>query len=148
MAYQVNNTSGNNRLNEQKSFGNSNNQVKVTLPSIVLDYTKDVELFNETAKKVASLIAQNRRPETKTTQMRNFYDYILDLYEQSKNKTFNEVLPFVKMTNSKVAYAKNRNHVNDEFVEMIKICINQISTPKQLEIFKLFFEAVIGFSKK
>ncbi len=132
----------------QKNTGFSNNQVKVTLPSIVLDYTIDVELFNDTAKKVATLIAQNRRPETKTTQMRNFYDYILDLYEQSKSKTFNEVLPFVKMTNSKVAYAKSRNHVNDEFTEMIKICINQISTPKQLEIFKLFFEAVIGFSKK
>ncbi len=132
----------------QKNTGFSNNQVKVTLPSIVLDYTIDVELFNDTAKKVATLIAQNRRPETKTTQMRNFYDYILDLYEQSKSKTFNEVLPFVKMTNSKVAYAKSRNYVNDEFTEMIKICINQISTPKQLEIFKLFFEAVIGFSKK
>jgi CRISPR-associated protein Csm2 len=121
---------------------------KISLPVLILDYTKDVELFNETAKKVANLIAQNRRPETKATQMRNFYDYVLDLYTQSKNKPFNEVLPFVKMINSKVAYAKSRNHVNDEFVEMIKICVNQISTQKQLEIFKLFFEAVIGFSKK
>lgn len=123
---------------------------QATIPPIVLDYTKDVELFNETALKVAQAIANNRRPETKSTQMRNFYDYILDLYEQSKNdnKPFNEVLPFVKMLNSKVAYAKSRNNINDEFVLMIQECIKQVTTKEKLEIFKLFFEAVIGFSKK
>ncbi len=121
---------------------------QATLPTIILDYTKDVELFNTTAQSVAQKIAQNKRPETKSTQMRNFYDYVLDLYEQSKTKQFPDVLPFVKMLNSKVAYAKSRSHVNDEFVLMIQECIKQVDSPKKLEVFKLFFEAVIGFSKK
>lgn len=135
--------------NSKNINSNSSNKVQVSLPNIILDYAKDVELFNSTAEQVAKLIAQNRNPETKSTQMRNFYDYVLDLYEKLQSgKNFDEILPFVKMLNSKVAYARSRKHINDEFVEMIKICVNQISTQKQLEVFKLFFEAVIGFSKK
>ena len=139
-----------NNQGQQRSGGDNRGYDKpqATIPLITLDYTKDVELFNTTALSVAQKIADNRRPETKTTQMRNFYDYILDLYTQSQTKQFSEVLPFVKMLNSKVAYSKSRNHVNDEFVLMIQDCVKQVDSPKKLEVFKLFFEAVIGFSKK
>jgi CRISPR-associated protein Csm2 len=63
-----------------------------------------------------------------------------------------EILPFVKMLNSKVAYASSRNSgggklVNNAFVEMMNSCINQVNSKESLEIFKLFFEAVIGFHK-
>lgn len=151
MAYQGNNQSrGTNAHGGYSKGGNgSYDKPQATIPNIVLDYTKDIELFNKTAQDVASKIAQNRRPETKSTQMRNFYDYVLELYEKSKsNIHFSEILPFVKMLNSKVAYSKSRSHVNDEFVLMIQECVKQVDTPKKLEIFKLFFEAVIGFSKK
>lgn len=141
----------NNRPNNNTQGGQNrggNERVQATIPTIELDYIKDPKLFDETAKSVIEKITQNRRPETKSTQMRNFYEYVLDLYDQSQNKPFEDVLPFVKMLNSKVAYAKSRNHVNDEFVLMIQDCIKQVDSPKKLEIFKLFFEAVIGFSKK
>lgn len=116
---------------------------QVTIPKIVLDYINNPNLFDETAKEIANKISK-----TKSTQIRNFYDYVLDLYEQSKIKPFNEVLPFVKMLNSKVAYSKSRGHSSDEFVLMMSDCIKQVDTKEKLEIFKLFFEAVIGFSKK
>ncbi|KIM08334.1 MAG: hypothetical protein KU29_04415 [Sulfurovum sp. FS06-10] len=116
--------------------------------AIVLDYIKDAELFNKTAQDCVVRLSSSK-PETKSTQMRNFYEYVLDLYEKSKNeKNFDEILPFVKMLNSKVAYAKSRGHINDEFVSMIKECVTQVTTAEQLRVFKLFFEAVIGFSKK
>jgi CRISPR-associated protein Csm2 len=56
------------------------------------------------------------------------------------------------MLNSKVAYASARksaggNIVNQAFVKMMNSCINQVNSKEKLNIFKLFFEAVIGFHK-
>ncbi|HHO42820.1 MAG TPA: type III-A CRISPR-associated protein Csm2, partial [Epsilonproteobacteria bacterium] len=61
-----------------------------------------------------------------------------------------EILPFVKMLNSKVAYASSRSSgggklVNQAFVDMMSSCINQVDSKEKLDVFKLFFEAVIGF---
>ena len=117
---------------------------------IVLDYKKDGELFNETARKWAEKIGTG----VQNTQMRKFYDQVLDLVQKSKHMNEEEfssdLLPFVKMINSKVAYASTRSSagskiVNKEFVNMMTTCINQIQTKKDLNTFKLFFEAVIGF---
>ncbi|QKG28702.1 type III-A CRISPR-associated protein Csm2 [Campylobacter sp. RM16187] len=114
----------------------------------VLDYKKDIELFNKTAEAMADSIA-SAKPETNTTQMRKFYDSVLELYDRSlmAEKDFNEILPFVKMLNSKVSYAKERKHANDAFVGMINDCVRQVDSKEKLEVFKLFFEAVLGFSK-
>ncbi len=120
--------------------------------NIVLDYKKDGELFNKTAESWAKAIGK----EVKNTQIRNFYDQVLKLYEKSKslqNSEFEtDLLPFVKMLNSKIAYAKTRksagkNLINDTFVQMMNSCINQVNSKNDLQTFKLFFEAVIGFHK-
>jgi CRISPR-associated protein Csm2 len=108
------------------------------------------ELFDSVAKEWANKI-EKAKPEMKKNQIRNFYDKVLELYEKSKySENFNEeVLPFVKMLNSKVAYALNRSPkvANDEFKTMMESCIKQVKTKKDLEVFKYFFEAVIGFYK-
>ncbi len=119
---------------------------------IVLDYKKDVELFNKTAQECAQDIGEN----VKNTQIRNFYDQVLKLYEQSKRlkdeEFVTDLLPFVKMLNSKVAYAKTRTSsgkplINNEFAQMMNSCINQVKNKNDLQTFKLFFESVIGFHK-
>lgn len=133
-----------------KGSGNHNNrpypqQQSIPLPNIELDYIKDPELFNKTAKETARAISA-----TKSTQIRNFYDHVMDLEEKAQRggEAFAEILPFVKMLNSKANYAKERRVASVEFTQMLSKCVDQISTPKQLTTFKLFFEAVIGFSKK
>jgi len=122
---------------------------------IKLDYTKDSELFNKTADKWAEKIG-NGRGGVQNTQMRKFYDQVLSLQQKAKQMTDedfkSDLLPFVKMLNSKVAYASTRNSgggkiVNKSFVDMMNSCINQVETKKDLNTFKLFFEAVIGFHK-
>jgi len=122
---------------------------------IELDYTKDSELFNKTADNWAEKIG-NGKGGVKNTQMRKFYDQVLDLQQKAKQMSDEdftmELLPFVKMLNSKVAYASTRNSgggkiVNKAFVDMMKSCINQVESKKDLNTFKLFFEAVIGFHK-
>lgn len=129
------------RHNDGHRGGYQSQQVQT--PNITLDYTKDVELFGKTAQETAQAISG-----TKSTQIRNFYEYVLDLEQRSKTQPFDEILPFVKMLNSKAHYAKERRVASTEFVEMLKKCIEQVKSPKDLETFKLFFEAVIGFSKK
>ena len=121
---------------------------------IELDYKKDSELFNKTAKEWAEKIGADKKFGVQNTQIRKFYDQVLDLNNKAKhNDDFDgEILPFVKMMNSKVAYASTRkgaggNIVNKAFVDMMNSCINQINSKEQLSIFKLFFEAVIGFHK-
>lgn len=109
---------------------------------IVLDYRKDEELFNETAREWAEAIEK-----TKKTQVRNFYDNVLELTEKSEKEAWEDVLPFVKMLNSKVSYAENRRVASREFQDMMSQCISQVKEKKDLEVFKLFFEAVIGFFK-
>lgn len=122
---------------------------------IELDYTKDVELFNKTADSWAGKIG-NGKGGVQNTQMRKFYDQVLNLQQKAKQineKDFqSDLLPFVKMLNSKVAYASTRSSgggkiVNSEFVNMMSSCINQVGNEKDLNTFKLFFEAVIGFHK-
>jgi CRISPR-associated protein Csm2 len=107
---------------------------------------KDKELFNEVAKHWAEKIEEARMNKN---QLRNFYDKVLELYEKSQytDNFDEEVLPFVKMLNSKVAYAVNRGVANKEFEKMMNSCIKQINTPQDLEIFKYFFEAIVGFYK-
>ena len=108
------------------------------------------ELFNSVARNWAEKI-ENGKPSMKKNQIRNFYDKVLELYEKSQysDNFEEEVLPFVKMLNSKVAYALNRSPkvANEEFKEMMENCIEQVNTKKDLEVFKYFFEAVIGFYK-
>jgi len=122
---------------------------------IELDYTKDSELFNKTADRWAEKIG-NGKGGVQNTQMRKFYDQVLSLQQKAKQMSDedfqSDLLPFVKMLNSKVAYASTRNSgggkiVNKAFVEMMGSCINQVSSKKDLNTFKLFFEAVIGFHK-
>ncbi|MEA3315226.1 MAG: type III-A CRISPR-associated protein Csm2 [Campylobacterota bacterium] len=123
---------------------------------IELDYKKDVELFNETAKRCAENIGVDKKYGVQNTQIRKFYDQVLDLSLKAKNidetEFREELLPFVKMLNSKVAYASTRSSgsgklVNKAFVDMMNSCIKQINSKEKLNIFKLFFEAVIGFHK-
>ncbi|KIM06093.1 MAG: hypothetical protein KN64_00940 [Sulfurovum sp. AS07-7] len=120
--------------------------------AIDLNYKTNTELFNEVAKNYAKNIGDG----VQNTQIRKFYDYVLEYNEKSRNLTNEEfktdILPFIKMLNSKVAYASTRTSggkklVNDAFVSMIKDCISAVKEKDDLANFKLFFEAVIGFHK-
>ena len=112
----------------------------------MIELKKSAKLFDEVALEWADSIS---RGGMNKNQLRNFYDKVLELYEKSLyTENFEEeVLPFVKMLNSKVAYAVNRGVANNDFKKMMNDCISQIKTKKDLEVFKYFFEAIVGFYK-
>ena len=116
--------------------------------------------FDTTAQKWSLVIANAKnRPQDRTGgvekhQLRNFYDKVLELYEKTINADEAEfktkVLPFVKMLNSKVVYASNKQQgaVNKAFVIFMQEALKQIDSKESFINFKYLFEAVIGFYEK
>ncbi len=123
-------------------------------------------LFDETAHLAAKIIASNR-DSNKPTQLRKFYDELCMWNDkvhlaQDKEKVFQDNLPFIRMMNAKIAYAKGRNQKEDKrdpsvadrtglidknFLDLFGACIKQVNSSKTLRNFKLFFEAFMGFYK-
>jgi len=110
-----------------------------------------VELFGEEAKRVANLLNDGGfRPDISTTQFRQFYEKILELNDKAQgNENFEvEVLPFVKLLNSKVQYSKSRRNCGERFEEMMDKSIKAVSSAQELQNFKYFLEAIIGYMPK
>lgn len=124
-------------------------------PSIPLNLTpiqfanKSADLFDEVARETAECIAQNRKGN-KSTQLRKYYDEIC-MWDQKIRQhpdNYAEYLPLIKMLNAKVAYAKGRDLVDQNFIDLIRHCLSQVTADKKtFETCKLFFEAFMGFYK-
>ncbi len=107
------------------------------------------ELFDTIADKCAQIIAASSVSINKPTQIRRFYDELVMWNERvDSDEKFTEVLPFVYMIKSKVAYAKGRKNVDETFQKFIDKTIGQIVDRKTLNNAKLFMEAVMGFYKQ
>ena len=110
-----------------------------------------VELFGEEAKRVANLLNDGGfRPDISTTQFRQFYEKILELNDKAQgNENFEvEILPFVKLLNSKVQYSKSRRNCGERFEEMMDKSIKAVNSAQELQNFKYFLEAIIGYMPK
>ena len=114
----------------------------------------DPALFDDIASEAATIIGGNQR-HNKSTQLRKFYDEIL-MWEEKVNgegpeeprKRLRKYLPMIRMLNAKAAYAKGRKHVNDDFVALLRRCLEQLEDdPETLRHARLFFEAFMGFYK-
>ncbi|OPZ76798.1 MAG: hypothetical protein BWY78_01257 [Alphaproteobacteria bacterium ADurb.Bin438] len=113
---------------------------------IKFDGLKD-DIFDSVARKSAVSIEKNN-----STQIRKFYEEFCKLNDKAKatktEKEFSDILPFIKMMNSKVAYAKGRKNVNENFVVLMLSIVSQVKDKKTMQNAKLFFEAVVGFHKE
>ncbi len=109
----------------------------------------DPELFNTTAKQAAIKISGDGR-NNKPTQLRKFYDEIVmwDNKVAMHPEKFSEYLPFIRMINAKAAYAKGRRLVDDNYVNMLNSCLQQVDSVDTMRTFKLFMEAFMGFYKQ
>lgn len=115
-----------------------------------------IELYNSTAEAMALALKPSdasrgaEKEMNKPTQMRRFFDELTLWHQRARDcddAQFMELLPRIKMLKAKAAYAKGRKHVDETFFEMVKKMIDPLSSKKELERAKLFFEAVLGFSK-
>ena len=112
------------------------------------------DLFLKVAKSKANELNNNN---TKATQMRKFYDEVCKLEDalnickkSEQDEKFKKIQLALCMLVPKAVYAKTRKGVGvcECFVKIIKECVTQVKTPDDLRNFRLFFEAVIAYSKK
>ena len=110
---------------------------------------KQAEEWADAVFKDAKRDKRNEPQNNKPTQLRRFYDEVLRfdslLKGNEADNAFEKHLPYIKMLNAKVAYAKGREHVSEKFVEMIKGCVSHVETRDDFDAFKSFFEAFIGY---
>jgi CRISPR-associated protein Csm2 len=111
------------------------------------------ELFSKKAEAIAKKLNDgSNKKDISTTQFRKFYDKVLELTQKGENleqKDFEiEVLPFLKMLKSKVAYAKTRKTCGDNFVKLMNTSIDKVNSIEELKNFKYFLESIIGFMPK
>lgn len=105
------------------------------------------DLFDSAAKAVADKLHQASGTLNKTTQIRRFYDELVGWQERidGDDEKFKQFEAFVRMLNAKVAYAKGRKLVDDEFERWFRECIKSTTSARALDHFRLHFEAVLGF---
>lgn len=112
-----------------------------------------VELFGDESKRVANLLNDGGfSPDISTTQFRQFYEKILELNDKAQGLSVPEfevkVLPFVKLLNSKVQYSYSRKNCREKFVTMMEVSIRNVNSATELQNFKYFLEAIIGYMPK
>lgn len=111
----------------------------------------DPGLFDTLAENVARTLDQEagRSNKNKSTQVRRFYDELVGWQERINGdpEKFEQYVAFIRMLNAKVAYAKGRGLVGDEFERWFRDCIKTTTSAKALDHFRLHFEAVLGFLK-
>jgi len=112
---------------------------------------KLANLFGNEAKRIANLLNDGGyKADISTTQFRHFYEKILELNDKAEgNEKFSvEVLPFVKLLNSKVQYSHSRRNCGDNFLTMMEKSIAKVNSVEELKNFKYFLEAIIGYMPK
>ena len=113
-------------------------------------------LFADIAQEAARTIAAAGAGKTnKSSQLRKFYDELVMWHDKlafektadARAAKYRELAPFIKMMNAKVAYARGRGHVDQNFEQLFSHLVRQIACPATLKNAKLFMEAVLGFLK-
>jgi len=135
--------------------GNQRSEGAPSAPSIKLDDIQLAEpsaaLFDDIAERTAKVIAStSMRNGNKSTQLRSFYDEIVMWEQRCRNlndENLAEQLPLIRMLNAKVAYAKGRELVDDNFFQLMRHCLGQVNNRNTLRHCKLFLEAFMGFYK-
>lgn len=116
-----------------------------------LDHNLFADFAEDAAKKVARdpKDASKVNEKNKPTQIRKFYDELVmwDSKVSENDTDYKTNAPLIKMMCAKIAYAKGRGHVDDNFEKLFKHCMGQVESAEKLHQFKLFFEAFMGFYK-
>ena len=124
----------------------------INLNEIRLD-PLDSNLFGLTAQKVAVVIHYEKQSKLNaSTQLRRFYDELVmwnDRVQLADNPDakYAELIPFIQMIRAKVAYAKGRGLIDDNFCSLMNCLLSEVKNVKTLNYAKLFLEAMMGFKK-
>jgi CRISPR-associated protein Csm2 len=106
------------------------------------------DLFSTYAEDLAKKIAdEGSKTCNKRSQIRKFYDEVLrfDTLVKKEPSAFEKLLPYLKMLNAKVAYAKGRGLISDGFKGFVSSALGQINDKDDFDVFVNLFEAFMGY---
>lgn len=109
----------------------------------------DPRLYSDIAEEAAKAVGSGQRQKNKPTQLRRFYDELVMLQEKvgSAEDRFEQQKPFIQMLKAKVAYAKGRDKVDENFERLLRKVVDEVKDPGTLKQAKLFMEAFMAFYK-
>ena len=112
----------------------------------------DPKLYSDIADAAAQIVAGDRgvrNPRNKPSQLRRFYDELVNLADKvgANAQKFEEQRPFIQMMKAKVAYAKGRDKVDDNFRALLCRVVDQTTDVDTLRQARLFMEAFMAFYK-
>jgi len=118
---------------------------------VILDMNSDIKKFIELSETFA-----NKIKDIPSSKIRDFYDYVVQIEEESKGKGYsNELYGKTLLLMPKMAYqsSKESNKYKRLALEILEReftkILEQINFDKdKFESFKLFFEAVVAYHKK
>ncbi len=118
-------------------------------PGQALDADLFAPIAEHCARKVGLQDDGRPRNENKPSQLRKFYDELGMWAERVRAEPdkFAEFLPFIRMLNAKVAYAKGRKLVDANYEALMNHCLKEVTNPDTLHLCKTFFEAFMGYYK-
>lgn len=108
------------------------------------------DLFSLKAEELAKNISDEGNTKiNKPSQIRKFYEEVLKFDNRLKTNEddFDNILPYLKMINAKVAYAVGRDLVSKGFKDFISTSLEQINDKKDFDVFASLFEAFMGYYK-
>jgi len=86
-----------------------------------------------------------------TSKLRQYYQVVSSIYEKMcarKDSDCNDLWMQFYLLKARSNYDKTRRLVNEEFKRFIESAVDNVKTKEDLERFKLFFEAIVGFFPK
>ena len=123
---------------------------EINISGIVFGRNIDPKLYSDIAEETAKAIARGAgRDGNKPSQLRRFYDELVALQDKVRRdyERFEQLRPFIQMLKAKVAYARGRNKVDQNFVLMLGRLVDQADDPDKLKQARLFMEAFMAFYK-
>jgi CRISPR-associated protein Csm2 len=108
----------------------------------------DPKLYSDIAEQNARLVGADTN-KNKPSQLRRFYDELVMLQDKvgSSSERFDEQQPFIQMLKAKVAYAKGREKVDDNFALLLGRVVDESKDAGRLKQARLFMEAFMAFYK-
>ncbi|MCS6945113.1 MAG: type III-A CRISPR-associated protein Csm2 [Sutterellaceae bacterium] len=109
----------------------------------------DPHLYSDVAEGAAKTVGANQKQKNKPSQLRRFYDELVMLQEKvgADKDRFEQQKPFIQMLKAKVAYAKGRDKVDENFEKLLRKVVDEVTDPETLKQAKLFMEAFMAFYK-
>ncbi|WP_186443196.1 type III-A CRISPR-associated protein Csm2 [Desulfobotulus alkaliphilus] len=115
----------------------------------------NAELFSKEAERMAEKLGNEGKnfkgkiDKNKSSQIRKFYDELVRLADEVRHapERWPLIEPRVHMLVAKAAYASGRGLVSDGFRGFIQDGATSVSNPEELQIWKDYFESIIGFFK-